>query len=109
METLHACGLDPLTDTPSVGVTIAGVIVGLVIGSTGLTLLTFFILASALQNVSLVAWIACYVVGVAVGVGGIFLMRRRAGFWSGFVLGAGIGLLGGTALCNVMVSGLGHE
>jgi hypothetical protein len=85
------------------------VIVGLVIGSTALTLLTFFILASALQKASAAAWIACYVIGVAIGIGGIFFMRRRAGFWSGFVLGTGIGLLGGTALCNVMVSGLGHE
>jgi len=86
-----------------------GVIVGLLIGSTALTLVVLGGLFSIINANRTPLWgfVTSYVLGAAIGACGIVLTRRRAGFWSGLLIGSGIGLLGGTTLCNAVTSGLG--
>ncbi len=53
------------------------------------------------------AFVVVYVLGVALGIWALVLARARIDFTSGFVGGIAAGLLGLTALCNVLLSGLG--
>lgn len=97
---------------PQQGRFIGGLIAGFAIG--GVVLMPVAVLTSVLvfnrfsnANPNL-AFIAVYVLGVALGLWALALVRSRVDFTSGFVGGIAAGLLGLTALCNVLLGGLGN-
>jgi hypothetical protein len=91
----------------STGALIGGIVTGLLTGSTVLMLGVFFVLTMLLARVrsdSVVPiFITAYVLAVAIGAWGIVLARKGSGFLTGLLIGASIGMLGGTALCNVTI------
>lgn len=103
------------TRPPDTGLFIVAVAVGLIAGGTLLTLVTVLLglaissaLSSATHDATLVAFVFCYGIVVAIGALAFFLVRRNVGFLSGFVVGATAGLLGGVALCNGLIGGLNN-
>lgn len=53
-------------------------------------------------------FILIYVIGAALGVCALWRIREGLDFLSGFLGGSAAGLLGLAALCNMMLTGLGH-
>jgi hypothetical protein len=53
------------------------------------------------------SFIPVYALALGLGFWAIVLARARVDFSSGFVAGAAAGLLGLSALCNALLSGLG--
>ncbi len=97
---------------PSAGALIGGIVLGLVAGSTLLTFGVFFVIAalfsSSLGNRMWPVFAVGYVVAVAIGAWGLVLGRVRSNFWTGMLIGSAIGMLGGTALCNVLIAGMSN-
>jgi hypothetical protein len=91
---------------------IGGIVAGLVAGSTLLTLGVFFIMAgllsSVLGNHMWPVFVVGYVVAVGIGAWGVVLGRARSNFLTGLLIGSAIGMLGGTALCNVLIAGMSN-
>lgn len=96
----------------SSGAFIGGIVAGLFAGGTLLTLIVFLLglaIASAItKSGGLIAIGFGYAIAVAVCALGFFLVRKNVGFLSGFVIGAGAGLLGGITLCSGITSGLNN-
>ena len=92
---------------PSTGALIGGIIAGLVAGSTLLSLIVFVLAGTLLSSLrvsqSAPIFIVGYVIAVGLGVWGLTAGRRHSGFWTGLLIGSAIGMLGGTALCNMLI------
>jgi hypothetical protein len=97
---------------PSAGPLVAGIVTGLVAGSTVFFLVVFLvsvaILSSLHQDRQVPVLVACYVIAVALGAWGLVLGRARSNFLVGLLIGGAIGMLGGTALCNVLLAGMSN-
>ena len=92
---------------------IIGLVVGLFLGGSVLTLILFLVFGLAVDQVQKtnglgLAFILEYVAAVFIGIGAALALRRRVGIISGLLLGLAAGLLGGTALCNVIAGGLNN-
>lgn len=98
------------TKSPQQGAFIGGLIGGFAVG--GVVLMPAAVIVAMLvfqrftanQNY---AFIAVYALGAALGLWALALGRKRIDFISGFVAGGAAGLLGLTALCNVLIGGMG--
>ena len=90
---------------------IAGLTAGFLIGALVLTpiaILTLAYLFSRSNANQSIGFIIIYVLGAALGLWGLWLTKMRVGFVSGLIMGGSAGLLGLTAVCNVIVGGLGN-
>jgi hypothetical protein len=92
---------------------VIGLVVGLLLGGSVVTLILFLLFGVAMDqaaktNGPALTFILEYVVAVLLGVGAAVALRRSVGFGSGLLLGLAAGLLGGTALCNVLAGGLNN-
>jgi amino acid transporter len=100
------------TPKSEVGAFVIGLILGLGVGGTVLTLLSFAIVAGLTQLLSPRAqgdsWVLFFAAIPALGLGwwAVVLSRSAINFFSGALIGLAAGMLGGTALCAVMVGGL---
>jgi hypothetical protein len=98
--------------TPSAGPLIGGIVAGLVVGATVLTLTVFLVATTVLSSLHrdqvTPVFIVCYVIAIALGAGGLILGRSRSGFWTGLITGASVGMLGGTAICNLVIAGMSN-
>jgi hypothetical protein len=95
---------------PQQGRFIGGLIAGFAVGGVVLmpaAVLTSTYVFSRSSNANL-AFIVVYVLGIVLGIWALVLVRARIDFASGFVAGIAAGLLGLTALCNVLLGGLGN-
>lgn len=94
------------------GALIAGIVVGLLIGGSVLALILFAIFTVVVdrfgKNIEGLAFVFEYIVAILIGVGAMIAVRRSVGFGSGLLVGLAAGLLGGTAICNVLVGGLNN-
>lgn len=94
----------------SVGPFIGGLIVGLIVGGIVLPLPIFFVATALIEAVKVNAnWLAFaidYALVIALAAWAFVSVRRRLTFFTGFLVGSTVGLLGGTALCNVFATGL---
>lgn len=98
---------------PDVTTFIIGLVVGLFLGGSALTLVLFVLFGVGLgqsekTNGLGLAFILEYVVAILLGIGAAIAVRRRVGIVSGLLLGLAAGLLGGTTLCNVLAGGLNN-
>ena len=96
--------------SPQQGAFIGGLIAGFAVG--GIVLMPAAVIAAMLVFQSFTAnqnyaFIAVYALALALGLWAVALGRARIDFISGFVAGGAAGLLGLTALCNVLVGGMG--
>jgi hypothetical protein len=93
----------------AIGAFIAGIVVGLPVGSIAILLIlatVFAILGGATYQEF--PFIFNYVVGLGALIGAIFaVVRMRLNFWLGLWIGAAAGSLGATALCNLIVGAPG--
>ena len=93
---------------------VIGLVLGLGIGGTLLTLLCFgavSLLSSLLfPKAQGDGWLAFFTAlpALALGWWAVVLSRKALNFFSGAVIGLAAGLLGGTALCAIMIGGLGN-
>jgi hypothetical protein len=100
------------TKSPQQGGFIGGLIAGFALGGVVVmpaAVLTAMLVFTHFSNANPNwAFIAVYVLGVALGIWALALVRSRIDFISGFVGGIAAGLLGLTALCNVLLGGFGN-
>ncbi|MGC1381209.1 MAG: hypothetical protein WA814_09355 [Candidatus Baltobacteraceae bacterium] len=91
---------------PSPGLFIAGLVAGLALGAfvlmpvAVLTMVGIFNRLNANPNLG---FLVIYALVVGLGAWGLWLVRARIGFLSGFMIGSAAGLLGLTALCNSII------
>ena len=99
---------------PSAGALIGGIAAGLFAGGIVIWIVTGIIFALIFQAIKATSsnnnlpFILNYVLAVGIGASSIFL-RNRNWFMMGFLIGACIGMLGSTAVCNVVVTGLSNS
>jgi hypothetical protein len=96
--------------TPSTGQFIGGLIAGFVLGGVLLMPIAVFGLMAFFAGLGLsdgLAFLVTYAVGAAIGFVGAWLSRVRRGFVCGLLIGLAAGLLGLTALCNVIAGAFG--
>ena len=92
---------------------VIGLVLGLGIGGTLLTLLCFGAVSIATSllfpKVPGNGWLTFFtaVPALALGWWAVVLSRKAINFFSGAVIGLAAGLLGGTALCGILISGFG--
>ena len=94
-----------------IGGFIAGLLLGLVVGGTLLTLLSYggvALLASFLFPKSTGGWLPFFssIPALALGWWAIVLSRKALNFFSGALVGLAAGMLGGTALCAAITGTL---
>lgn len=91
---------------------IIGLVVGLLFGNIPAVIgfLGFMLLFNGVFKIDNVAYafIPLYATGVALGIWGFRLLRKRLDFLSGLVIGATAAFLCASAVCNVLVSGTGN-
>jgi hypothetical protein len=98
--------------TPAPGQFIGGLIAGFAIG--GIVLMPIAVIAMAVNfnrssaNTNL-GFILIYVLAAILGVWGIARIVVHLNFLSGLIAGAAAGLLGLTAICQLVMSGLGQR
>jgi uncharacterized membrane protein len=98
------------TKPPSPARCILGLIAGFALGGIVLmpvAVLSFSFLFERFTANQTYGFIAVYVLGALLAIWGVWRIRARTDFVSGLITGAAAGLLGLSALCNVLVSGLG--
>jgi hypothetical protein len=94
----------------AVGAFIAGIVVGLPVGSIAVLLLLLALLALiGGATYPEVPFIFNYVIGLGALIGaGFAIVRIRLNFWLGLWIGAAAGSLGATALCNLLIGAPGN-
>lgn len=86
----------------------AGIAVGVIFGGAILLAIIFFPLMGLLSDRggsgAPFVFLITYVIGIAIGLWAFYLSKRWLNFWTGLMMGSAAGLLGATALCNVIIS-----
>jgi hypothetical protein len=96
---------------PSTGALIGGLAIGLALGGTVAWVIVLIVGAFLSQvispNSNVLPFIFAYVVALALGSLAI-IVRKQGSLIMGLFIGLSVGMLGGTALCNLVIVGLGN-
>lgn len=88
---------------------VGGLVLGLFAGGIVLAFILFVLFGTTIGSTHIeFAFAAEYLVAILLGVAAMMAVRRYAGFGSGLLVGVAAGLLGGSALCNAVMSGLNN-
>jgi hypothetical protein len=108
-------GASPPPKSPNdVATFVIGLLVGLGVGGTVLTMIVMFAVAALIGVLAPKAadgagfLFAGVVPALALGWWAVVLSRKVLNFVSGFVIGLAAGLLGGTSLCALVLGGLSN-
>jgi hypothetical protein len=101
---------------PQVGPMIIGIVVGMGLGGTVLffcVLLVIGVLSATMggraNDVSTqIAFVIAYIVAAGAGLWGVLLARKAVNFLAGLIIGLAAGLLGSSALCNLIIGASMH-
>ena len=90
------------------GAFIVGIVLGLLVGGTILTLIVYAGALLVSAGSAPLTYAITFGIAVGLGVWGTILARKYLGFGSGIVIGLAAGLLGGAAVCAGAVNGLSN-